>query len=141
MVERSRGISHENERIYVSAGERDLKKAIRVFKERQLANDYDPKPELFYKKLNTRWCSCLMQTQCQLEKVWLFDCDSDDDAAAVEADLAEHYTNPITPYRYPSKSGHHIVVGPFNKTKQNKTKLNPGVKALLHDNALMLWGY
>ena len=58
-------ISQESERIYASAGARDLNRAIRVFKERQLANDYDENPQQFYRKLNTRWCSCLMKPDCR----------------------------------------------------------------------------
>ncbi len=130
------GMARESERVYACAGARDLEKSIRVFKERQLANDYDSDPSKFYRKLNTRWCSCLMQPTCQKEKTWLFDCDGADDFEIVQSELCEHYTNSRSTYDYQTKSGKHVVVGPFNKSK-----LSDHARSLLNENALLLWGY
>ena len=124
------------ERIYASAGPRSMSSAMRVFKERQLAADYDGDPEAFYRSIKTSWASCLMAPRAQDGKVWLFDCDEPADAERVEAELAEHYDRDVEPYRYTTKSGAHIVVAPFNKAR-----LSDGVRALIHDNPLMLWGY
>lgn len=125
-----------NERIYASAGERDVNKAIRIFKERQLAADYDGDPADFYRHIETRWYACLMSPQAQLEKLWVFDCDEAGDA---ETAMDEYMTNgrsTAEPYVYPSKSGQHIIVPPFDRQR-----LTPRVRAFLHDNAIMLWAY
>jgi len=124
------------ERIYASAGERAMRAAMREFKRRQLDADYDQDPELFYRAMESRWVASLMQPTCQQSKVWLFDCDIDDDKAHVSLELATHYDRPIAPYVYPSKSGWHIVVSAFNRTL-----ISDRARGLLHDNAIMLWAY
>lgn len=124
------------ERIYASAGARSLDSAIRLFKERQLAADYDADPHGFYLRLEDRWASALSNPRSQAEKVWLFDCDNRQEIEAVEAALEEHYDRPFEPYVYPSKSGWHTIVHPFNKGL-----LGDKVRKLLHENAIMLWGY
>ena len=124
------------ERIYASAGPRAVAAAMRVFKERQLAADYDADPEAFYRSIEARWTSCLMAARAQDGKVWLFDCDQPADAARVEAELAEHCDHNVDAYRYATKSGVHIVVAPFNRSR-----LSDDVRRLIHDNPLMLWGY
>lgn len=122
-----------NERIYASAGARDVPKAIRLFKERQLAADYDPDREAFYRDLESRWLSCLMDMKSQADKVWLFDCDSADDTARSRSELI---ALGLTPYEYATKSGTHFVLPPFDKSR-----LTTHTRDLLHDNALMLWAY
>ncbi len=129
-------VSRPAERIYASAGPRAVSAAMRVFKERQLAADYDEDPEAFYRSIETRWASCLMAPRAQDGKVWLFDCDEPNDTERVEAELAKQYDRDVQPYRYATKSGAHIVVAPFNKSL-----LSDDVRALIHDNPLMLWGY
>jgi hypothetical protein len=124
------------ERVYASAGARDVSKAIRLFKERQLAADYDPDSDAFYRCIESRWLSCLMDTRCQAEKIWLFDCDSAEDASRVRQELAQRDGLPASPYEYQTKSGMHFVVVSFDKSK-----LSDHTRALIHDNALMLWAY
>lgn len=129
-------IMRPNERIYVSAGERDLKKAVRLFKERQLDADYSDDSGDFYRHIDARWASCLMAPTAQLDKVWLFDCDT---PADVDLALDEYLANgrmTVEPYRYPSKNGTHILVPPFNRQR-----LSPKAQAMLHDNAIILWAY
>lgn len=130
------GIAAENERIYVSAGPRDIKRAIRLFKERQLASEYDNDPVAFYRELQTRWESCLMHPSAQEEKLWLFDCDDADQHATVCSELEKYYDRPMVPYAYNSKSGHHVITQPFDRTR-----LSEPVRNLIHDNPIMLWAY
>jgi hypothetical protein len=129
-------MSIEGERIYATASSRNLKSAIYLLKLRQLENDLHPDPEAFYKKLNARWCSCLMKPNCQEEKHWLFDCDTSQDFEQVMEELGQHYDRPLEPYVYDSKSGKHVMVQPFNKTK-----MSDHCQSLIHVNATMLWGY
>ena len=127
-------IMRQTERIYATAGARDLAKASRLLKERQLANDYDADPMAFYRVLHSRWAACLMDTKAQADKVWLFDCDTSGDADDARAEIAMHYDRETPPYSYKSKSGEHIIVSPFDKSR-----LSDGVRGLLQENAIMLW--
>lgn len=129
-------IAKPGERIYASAGERDVKRAIRIFRERQLASEYDADPAKFYFRLHDRWASALNSPHAQAEKLWLFDCDDDGQLGLVGSELAEHYHRDRRPYRYRSKSGWHIITAPFDRTK-----IAEDARKLIHDNAIMLWGY
>jgi hypothetical protein len=126
------------ERIYATAGARDLAKAIRLFKERQIAADYDELPWQFYEHLQARWTSCLMDTRAQAQKVWLFDCDTPEETKLAEDEIALHYApqGGSWSYTYKTKSGTHILVGPFDRSK-----LSERVRATLRENAIMLWAY
>jgi len=121
------------ERIYASAGPRDMAKAMRLFKERQLAADYDPDPAAFYRDLESRWLSCLMDTRSQAEKIWLLDCDSAEDTVRARDELS---ALGLGAYEYATKSGTHLVLPAFDKSR-----LTGETRDLLHDNALMLWAY
>ena len=129
-------IMQPNERIYASAGARDLKKAVRIFKERQLEADYAGDPEDFYRHIDARWASCLMAPNAQAEKYWLFDCDTDADAAIARAEYLANGRATVDPYSYRSKNGEHIVVSPFDRSR-----LSAPVQAMLHDNATILWAF
>lgn len=126
------------ERIYASAGRRDVNKAMRLFKERQLATDYDPQPLKFYQRLETAWFAALMSPNSQEKKVWLFDCDSQEDFVHVANDLDEvSFKVPLcNMYDYPTKTGFHIVINPFNKSL-----LTDRSRSMLHQNPYMLWVY
>lgn len=129
-------LSRPGERIYASAGARSLEKAAREFKRRQLDADYEPDRADFYRNLTDRWVSCLMVPSSQDEKVWFFDCDEPGQADALMAELKKHYVRPMPPYRYPTKSGEHVVVQAFNISL-----MSPNFQSILEVNALMLWGY
>jgi hypothetical protein len=124
-----------NERIYASAGARDTSKAIRLFKERQLAADYDGDIMSFYGNLNARWTSCLMDVKSQAAKVWLFDCDSPDDLAETICALGQHYHRELR-HQYATKNGYHVIVEPFDRTN-----LPERVRNLMQDNPIMLWAW
>jgi hypothetical protein len=133
------GLSIPGERIYATAGPRDLKRASRVFKERLLENDYAENPEAFFERLDDRWFSCLMNSRSQVksEKVWLFDCDEPgEEELAIKVLRSIGYDRDLL-YSYKTKNGAHLIVKPFNKG------LLPGDfgKTILLDNPLMLWGF
>lgn len=128
--------SMEGERIYGAASSRDMAKAVRLFKQRQLEADYDDDPFRFYRGLNKCWVSALMAPTSQASKLWLLDCDSVKDGEAAQAELADHYDRPMAPYRYESKSGIHIIVQPFDRSK-----LTDRVRAMIHENPVILWAY
>lgn len=122
------------ERLYSSASIRDMSKAIRLFKERQLAADYDLAPEHFYMGLEARWISCLMAVTSEARpKAWLWDCDTDEERATVQSYLS---SKDICPYEYQTKNGTHFITKPFNRED-----ISADVKACLKTNALMLVGY
>lgn len=123
------------ERIYASAGERSIVAAIREFKRRQLDADYDEDPRRFYRSINERWVASLMQPTSQLDKLWLFDCDTPEDLARVEAELEAVYDRGA-PYKYASKSGTHILLQPFDKGQMSDAS-----RALIHANPIMLWAW
>ena len=125
-------LAQPGERIYASAGPRCLERATRIFKEKQLAADYEEGIQ-FYRKLTDRWISCLMKptSEDKENKKWLIDCDTTEDTWAVEDYIAkkdwEHY-------RYQSKSGTHFILEPFNLKDWPFPEM-------VHRNAIMLWGY
>lgn len=129
-------MARDGERIYGSAGARDMQKAVRLFKHRQLDADYDDDPLRFYRGINERWVSALMAPTSQMDKLWLFDADSLRDVDAVTAELDRHYDRPTPPYSYQSKSGVHIVVQPFDRSK-----LSSEVRAMIHENPIILWAF
>tara|TARA_Y100001963_G_C6602208_1_gene363059 strand:- start:26 stop:568 length:543 start_codon:yes stop_codon:yes gene_type:complete len=106
------------ERIYCSLAPRDIYKAIRLFKEQQLAADYLQDPLDFYKKLNAKWVSCLMKSPN--EKVWMFDLDSEDEYTHLMKyrSSSEGYKFDILSM-YKTKNGYHVIVKPFNKSLLN----------------------
>jgi hypothetical protein len=126
-------IMENGERIYGTAGQRDVKKAARKFKERQLAAEYDQDPLAFYRKMDFRWASCLMDESCQADKKWLFDCDNADHVVRVSTFLTD---NNIPFYEYDTKNGLHCITSPFNRSK-----LPDGLDQVLHTNALSLLVY
>jgi len=121
------------ERIYGTAGQRDMQKAIRLFKERQLSADYDQDTEAFYRKINARWSSCLMAETSQSLKTWLFDCDDIEQVIRVHGFLIRE---DIPFHRYQTKNGTHYIVQPFNRSI-----LDEDLRTILHSNALALLVY
>jgi len=134
-------LKQEGERIYVSAGSRDLLKAIRFFKQKQLDNDYNPDLTEFFKKIQTRWVSSLMSPHAQDKetKVWLFDCDTEEQSNIVNDFFIE---KEIKYYRYFTKNGNHYLVKPFNKKLiPLNTEEGHLIKSAFHENPMMLWSY
>jgi hypothetical protein len=127
------------ERIYASAEPRCIDKSVRVFKHRMLDNDYQADPQEFYRKIEARWASCLMQPNHQHEKMkrWLFDIDTKKVPGKLVRVMEDLFPNIWSDhYMYETKSGIHILVRPFNKSQ-----LDEESRGLIKDNPLMLWGY
>lgn len=129
-------IKKEPDRIYASLVPRNVLKAARDFKHKIIDADYQGDPETFYKNISNHWVSSLMiDTSISKEdKLWMFDCDSEDDYLETKAQLLQ-YNVPIH-YEYRTKNGFHVVVKPFDRSK-----LTFAVRELLHDNSLILWCY
>lgn len=136
-LEQFMSLARPGQRIYASAEPRDVAKAIRAFKMAQLDADYDADPTAFYRNIEARWASALMQPSHAVkgEKLWLIDCDTDAETTQARAALDEFYDQDFI-YDYASKTGTHILIKPFNLTKCLQTFQN-----LIHKNALMLWAY
>lgn len=102
-------------RIYSSVNSRDIKKAIREFKERQLEADYfdEESKNQFYFDIKNRWISSLMKPSCRNETFFLFDADDLTRWTIGEAiDKLEESTDVI--WHYKTKNGYHIITKPFN---------------------------
>jgi hypothetical protein len=129
-------VSTPGQRIYASLARRDLQKAIRLFKERQLQADYS-ETQHFYANLNKTWVSCLMNEQAatKKEKFWLIDCDTFDEFNDVVRLLGDNLS--IYEGHYKTKNGFHVIVKPFNL----KMELPIELHALVNRNPMMLWGY
>jgi len=71
----------ENERIYFTTDKRDINKAIRLFKQRQLDADYfdDESKKSFYIDIWNRWIGCLQNPSCRAETLFLVDIDDGED--------------------------------------------------------------
>ena len=127
------------ERIYTTVAPRCMSKAIRRFKEMELNSQYDQHPEAFYKDIDNRWASALMQPNAQEKKYWMFDIDREDDRNKVVywLDKMEEISEwDVSPYEYETKNGRHIICEPFNRTM-----LPAGIRSLIHENPLMLLAY
>lgn len=125
-----------NERIYVSASQRDVGKATRLFRERQLEAEYDVDPLLFYKTLHNRWVSCLSAKTSTVasDKMWLFDCDSPSELDEVRAEIDRLHASRVREYE--TKNGTHVLTRPFNRETLSETAL-----ACMDTNPMALWAY
>lgn len=141
------------ERIYSTVVARNLNRAIRNFKYRQLDADFFAAVdrESFYLDLENRWISCLKDpSACAGTKAFLFDIDIDDqrydpttvrdELVALKVDAAQAplvVGDSIVLDEYCTRNGKHIITLPFNPAL-----LSPRVpRFCLHKNALMLWSY
>lgn len=104
--------SHEDFRIYSSVNPRNMQKAIHEFKRRQLEFDYGNNEELdeFYRDIDNRFFSCLMNPTCRSGSYFLIDCDTvkeyEESLRIVPKDLIV--------FDYETKSGRHLITHPFN---------------------------
>jgi hypothetical protein len=123
----------ESFRIYSSVNERDIDKAIRIFKQRQLDKDYESKEarDFFYRDVKNRFISSLMKPSARAETKFLVDVDYDenDDFDVIYEELDKH-TNIL--FHYGTKNGEHIITEPFNYNKCDiPTKINKDGQLLL----------
>ena len=130
------------ERVYASAEARNVERAIRIFKERQLVADYDD-PEVrhaFYNDCKTRWLSCLGAPRASDENLFLFDCDTPADHATLMREMAVAPVDFVGPdkviHTYETKNGVHVLTTPFNPGL-----LSIPMRNILQKNALILVGW
>jgi len=103
---------YQNYRIYSSINSRDMEKAIREFKTRQLNNDYscDIFRDHFYSDIQNSFFSCLMWPNSRSQNNFLIDCDTDEEFHKAHEIIPPEYFL----FTYPTKNGHHIIIRPFN---------------------------
>lgn len=123
------------EHIYSTVDARDLKKAMRTFKQLQLDNEYTPDPENFYLDIHNRWVSSLQQPSARATSLFLFDCD---DVQTYEdlRDALYKIDDPSvsTVHSYLTKNGGHVITSPFAYPKLLDSRFHP----LIHKNAMLL---
>jgi len=105
--------STEALRIYSSVNSRDLKKAVRHFKQCMLDADYGSEEmwEGLYFNIHNRFISSLMKPRNKLTPNFLLDLDQKDNDDVLEK-LANLDINILK--MYPTKQGWHFVTVPFN---------------------------
>ena len=125
----------EGERIYATACPRCVKRASRIFMQRQLDSQFSDNPLKFYESLEANWSSALSNplSVSREDKLWMFDCDEDYHEPQVLEELYNREVRVV--YSYTTKlGGKHVFVKPFNR--ENLFSIN-----LLHTNPIMLWAY
>lgn len=116
--EEMRKSQYPNYRIYSHVNMRNMEKAIRLFKERQLEADYDKNENHhgFYTDITNRFFSCFSNPQASGESWFLLDCDS---TVEYEECMSELSLHDIYKYDYRTRNGYHIITSPFNPNKLN----------------------
>lgn len=108
-------IKKEGERIYSCVNERDINKAIRIFKQNQLDADYydEESRYSFYLDVKNRWISSIMRPQAKKTSYFLLDIDTKDkkEVDDIKTRLCKISSNFI---KYETKNGYHIICSPFN---------------------------
>lgn len=124
------------ERIYSTVDPRNLMKGVRIFRERQLANDYADYTvfEKFYLSLHSGFVGCLASPQARDSSLFMIDVDAEDhmDYQGIMGWLDANKIPAL--YDYATKNGHHIITDPFNPSDcpfQDK----------IQKNAMMLWAW
>jgi hypothetical protein len=132
-----RGMWRPDERIYSTINARNLDKAIRLFRYRQLDADYFATTDKhsFYLDLENRWISCLKDKAASVGSLFLFDTDQEREYETAFDEL-ENVPGLDCITDYPTRNGRHIITRPFNPGL-----LSADVRIMLKKNALMLWSY
>lgn len=108
-------IRKDDERIYSSVNARSMPKAIRMFKERQLQNDYESteNKEAFYLDIQNRFLSCLQNPSCKASSYFLIDVDHKlMDKVEATKDLLTKHTEIV--FEQQTINGFHLVTHAFN---------------------------
>ena len=127
-----------DQRIYASATPRNLRMSEHKFHQKLLENYLGGEDHRFgfFKNVRNRVASAFGSPETQDRKLWLFDCDTEDEKRMVEDELESAYDRDKAPYWYPTKSGHHCITQTFNKTKLSQNCLS-----LMITNPQMIWVY
>jgi hypothetical protein len=121
------------ERIYSTVDERDMDKAIRLFKYRQLDSDYFDKESRnsFYTDIFNRWISALQAPESRKGTLFMVDEDEGkDDSLKIMDDITKNRIEIV--HQYPTKNGWHLILKPFNPST---------VHFDVQKNGMMLWVY
>lgn len=121
-------------RIYMSANPRNMRKAIRNFKQQMLDNDYnaDEIQEDFYFDIKNRWISSIMKPSARADTHFIIDCDTDGELASALKELEVVHFGDAIIKQYKTKNGTHIVTRPYNPS------WTPSVKEKIHKDGLLL---
>lgn len=121
-------------RIYSCVNSRDMEKTIRMFKFVQLESDfYDTDSRHgFYFDVRNRFLSALMSPRCATSKYFIIDVDEIGELTSVLMEIATAGLNDNIVKQYPTKSGWHIVMRPFNPA------LLPVNASKIHRDSLIL---
>ena len=116
----------QGERIYSSVNERNIEKAIKTFKYKQLDSDYYSIPDKysFYLDIYNRWVSSIATKSSKKQSYFLVDCDFEEGDNETEIlKLLLKKTKIISKYK--TKNGMHFITEPFNYIKVSfKNKIN-----------------
>ena len=132
-------IKKPDERIYSCVNKRDINKAIRLFKQRQLDADYYDKESKtgFYLDIKNRWLGAMMCPQSRVETKFLIDVDNiigdKSDISIVDKHLKDIKVKVLLKYR--TKNGWHIITKPFNPALYDSRFGD------IHKDALLLLSY
>ena len=128
-----------DQRIYSTINPRNITKAIRLFKYRQLDAEYyaEADKQSFYLDLENRWVSCLNDGKSADESLFLFDFD---DSMVGKSQHFPDFHIPTNYYQildtYATRNGHHVITTPFNPAVINST-----TASILMKDSLMLWSF
>lgn len=106
-------------RIYATVNARDLKKAVRCFKQSQLDMDYQSDEVIsdFYSAIKGRFASALMRPTSKAESFFVFDVDSPMTLDKALGIIDRSGFSDMIVKQYATKNGWHIITKPFNHTK------------------------
>jgi len=106
-------IKEPTERIYSSVNNRNFKKSLRVFKQKQLDNEFmsDEQNFDFHKNIYNNWFSSLCSPESRDSRLFLIDLDTENDSQQCHEKLS-HLTD--VKFMYKTKKGWHFVTDPFN---------------------------
>lgn len=110
LLEMQHYLNNPDIRLYSCLNDRNIDKAINMFKHKQIDLLDDMKLR-FYSKIIDSFASCLMKPENKLSKYFLLDIDQKD-VSETENFISKHSLKVV--HYYPSKSGWHYIVEPFN---------------------------
>lgn len=109
-------------RIYQTLNKRNVEKGIKQFKYLMLDADFydNDTRRWFYIDIRNRFISAIMKPSSKETSYFLWDCDTLDDTSLynLRKEIEKNGGTIVT--EYPSKTGLHIISGPFNHTKVAK---------------------
>lgn len=132
-----KGESEDPLRIYSSVNARDMKKAVRQFKQEQLDADYYDREshDSFYFDVRNRFIGSLMKPASAETSYFIIDIDSTEEYQTLIEVIANAGLSEKKIQQYPTKNGWHIVMNSFNPALL-------GVHASkIHKDALILLDY